>query len=650
MIFRISRLTIINVLIIFSLGVCDSGGNLSPEQAAYDVNYYELNLKIEPQNKSIAGFVLVRAKVLSSLPEFILDLDGKFTIDSVLWYGNEMMNKKLIFEYSNRQIRITLPFVLNIDGIINVAVYYHGHPKEALNPPWDDGFIWTNSPDGKPWVGVACEAEGADIWWPCKDHPSDEADSLLLNFTVPEDLKCVSNGKFLKNVYNRDNTKTVSWFVSNPINNYDVTFYLGEYERIPVRYIGVCGDTIPSEYWFLRNNAGRARKHIKLFLRDIRFLEETCGPFPFRADKYGVAEAPYRGMEHQTIIAYGNNFQFNEYGFDYIHFHELAHEWWGNLVTAKDWADAWIHEGFATYMEALYTEHLHGQNAYKKYMAHLKSFSNRFPIAPHNSITAEKAFSTGDIYYKAAWIIHTLRYYLGDDLFFRLIKRWAYPEERMESIVTGEQCRFATTEEFRMIAEEVSLKKLSWFFDAYFRQASLPQLLVKRNGEKLQLQWKIENDLPFYLPVEVKLGDEIVKVAMNGGKGEITIAHSIDPVIDPDSKITMQDISLVNSIADNHKLTKVMNFDISPNPFNKKATIKFFIPKTGKVIITVYNILGRKIKTIFSGFCPAGEKQIEWDGKNNTGQSVSGGVYLFRMLFNDNKTQLNVVQKGVLAK
>ena len=222
------------------------------------------------------------------------------------------------------------------------------------------GFVWDTTPSGKPWIGVACEDDGADIWWPCKDHPSDEPDSMRMKFTVPNPLTCVSNGRFIDSTDNGDNTSTFEWFISTPINNYNVTIYAAEFSLIEDTYQSVSGEEIPFYFWVLPEYYNTAVNYMDVFLNEFNFLESICGPFPFGTDKHGWAHAPYWGMEHQTIIAYGHNFTTNSWGLDYIHYHELAHEWWGNLISAKDWADIWIHEGLATYTEALYVEHLSG--------------------------------------------------------------------------------------------------------------------------------------------------------------------------------------------------------------------------------------------------------------------------------------------------
>ena len=527
--------------------ITSSGGELLPEQAAYDVKFYELNLRIEPGTKSISGYTTVEVIVVENLSVFVLHLSNNFTVDSVVWIENNLPASNLGYTHQDGLLRINLSTSQVPGKRIKVQVHYRGKPKEALNPPWDPGFVWKKTQNQQDWIGVACEDEGGDIWWPCKDHPSDEPDSVALHFTVPQHLTCVANGQLRKTTNNNDGTKTFYWFVSNPINNYNVSLYIAPYQTVTHQYESVTGETFPVTIWVLPESYSAALNHTPQFLDHLRFIEETCGPYPFWIDKYGVAEAPYLGMEHQTIIAYGYQYRNNSYGFDYLHLHELAHEWWGNLVTAKDWSDVWIHEGFATYIEALYVEKKDGIDRYHSYMNGKSNWNNNSPIAPRAVLTAEAGFGSGDVYNKASWVLHTLRYYLGDEKFFPLFRRWAYPDPALELIRDGSQCRLATTDDFLQLAETVTGIELDWFFEAYLRQASIPTLKTVIQNDTLILTWSVENDIPFSIPVEVKFAGSIVKVEMPFGEGKIKIPGGLTPEIDP-NKWIMADIRTIDPI------------------------------------------------------------------------------------------------------
>jgi aminopeptidase N len=538
---------LLSILILFNsyqilpqFGSQDTGGPLSAEQAAYDVKFYNINLNINPENQTINGWVGVTAEVVNDMNEFILDLDDSYRITKIELVTKEA-NQKLSFKHENGKILIALPDEINTGELITVNIHYNGKPRVAERPPWDDGFSWEKTESGEDWIGVTCQGGGADTWWPCKDHPSDEPDSASLNFTIPDNLFCASNGRLNNIENNNDGTKTFNWFVSTPINNYGVSIHIAPYDTIQYAYTSVTGEVIPFTIWVLPESMRRARAHCTQYLDHLRFYEETLGPYPFRIDKYGVAETSYLGMEHQSVIANGFGYKEEPYGFDWLHHHELGHEWWGNMVTAKDWSDFWIHEATCGYMQALYLEKISGIEAYHNFHSRWRMWKNEQPIAPRKEMRGGEAY-TYDMYAKGASALHTLRYYLGKETFLKVIRRWAYPDPQMEKKKTGEQCRFATTDEFLQIAEEVSGKKLDWYWEVYFRQASLPVLNADLKEGTLYLEWVIENNIPFLLPVEVKLGDGNVSVAMNDGKGKLTIPDGVEPTVDPDKWITMNEV------------------------------------------------------------------------------------------------------------
>jgi aminopeptidase N len=525
-------------------GSQNSGGPLTSEWAAYDIKFYNINLNINPDKQTINGWVGVTVEAVTNMKEFVLDLDDRYRITKITW-DSPTEYIELSFKHENGKIKIQLPEEVIKGKSFTVKIYYNGKPRVADNPPWDDGFIWSKTKSGEHWIGVTCQGGGADTWWPCKDHPSDEPDSVLLKWTVPQNLICASNGKLRYVLDNKEGTKTFCWFVSTPINNYGISINIAPYDTVQYRYISITGEEIPVTIWVLPESMEKAREHCPEFLDHLTFYEELLGPYPFRADKYGVAETPYLGMEHQTIIANGYGYRDDQFGFDWLHHHELGHEWWGNMVTARDWSDFWIHEAVDGYMQTLYIEDkLPDKNA-SAFMMNWKLWENEQPIAPRKEMTSDEAY-TNDMHSKCAYVLHTLRYYLGDDAFRKVLRRWAYPDPEMEKVIDGSQCRFATTDEFLEIAEKVSSRELDWFWEVYFRQASLPVLKTKIENGFLYLEWKIENDLPFSVPVEVQLGDEIIKVEMREGAGSIKIPDGVEPIIDPGKRITMTDVEIVD--------------------------------------------------------------------------------------------------------
>lgn len=521
----------------------DSGGPLPPEQAAYDVTYYDLELDVYPENRSIAGTLTAHARVMEALEWFVLDLDHRLRVDSVYQVLSDGEHLALTMERRSdeNQIWIDLPLAKQSGDSITIAVAYSGQPRTAPQPPWSGGFTWSQTADGSPWIATSCQTEGADLWWPVKDHPSDEPDSMGIHVSVPEPLVVASNGR-LRDVESRDGRSTYHWFASTPINTYTVALNIAPYETVETTYESEDGTSVPATFWVLPENVEEARRHLPGFLEHVRFLEQTLGPYPFRADKYGIAHTPFLGMEHQTIIAYGNEFgntsSFGyDQGFDALHFHEVAHEWFGNLVTNRDWKDFWLHEGFASYLEALYAEHLNGESGYRAVLAQMRrQIRGGVPIARREPTSAQQMYSA-DIYMKGAWTLHTLRYLIGDSAFRNALRRMAYPDPAMKKITDGDQTRFVDTDDFIRIAEEESGRELDWFFEVYLYQASMPALISERADDELYLRWEVPDDLPFPMPVPVQVDRERRRVDMEGGEATIRVPSDADVHVDPDRRV-----------------------------------------------------------------------------------------------------------------
>ncbi len=518
-----------------------SGTPMPPEQAAYDVLHYDLSLSVFPDEKRIEGVLVMTAALVADSPALCLDLDARLQVGRVLVDGRETA-----FEHRAGRIRIQPATAFSGGDEVQVSVHYGGHPREAPQPPWKGGLTWEETADGKPWIATSCQAEGADLWWPCKDQPSDEPLSMDLHLRVPEPLVAVSNGALVSVENSEPGWRTYHWHVSTPINTYGVALNIAPYVAIEGDYQAADGSSFPVSFWVLPENEEKGRVFFQEILEHLRFFEDLFGPYPFRADKYGAVETPHLGMEHQTIIAYGNKYKGNpwgrDWGFDLLHHHELAHEWWANLVTARDWKDFWIHESFATYSQALYVEKLHGQEAYFEQMASLRpQILNRAAIAPRESRSTQQMYfdqrglAPGiDIYHKGAWVLHTLRYLVGDEAMFRALRRMAYPDPELEQRTDGSACRFTDTEEILSIAEKTTGRKLDWFFELYLRQPALPELLHERNGTRLELLWKTPSDLPFSMPVPVHIDGEPQRVEMPGGRATLDVPAGAEVEIDPD--------------------------------------------------------------------------------------------------------------------
>ncbi|MEO5858256.1 MAG: M1 family metallopeptidase [Pyrinomonadaceae bacterium] len=520
----------------------ETGGPLIPEQAAFDVQTYDVSIKVNPATKSITGTTVMTARIVNPTDTIILNLDTPYKIDRVFGEGgNKQVGLK--YERDGGKIRITFPTRKKKGDTFETVISYGGTPRVAPNPPWVGGFIWTKTPSGADWVSIAMQNDGADLLFPVKDHPSDKAETATLRVTVPDPLVAVGPGVLAETVKNTDGTSTYIWKVSNPIPNYSILFDAAPYRVIKDSTKSITGEMIPIEFYVLPESYENGPKLIAETKKYNAFYEKFLGPFPWRAEKLGIVETPHLGMEHSTHIAYGNKFRFEPEGLDWLMLHEFGHEWWANLVTARDWNDFWIHEGFQSFMDTLYVEETKGKEAYFAAMkVRAKGTRNMQPVAPRGEKFAYEVYlqapdyvkSDGDIYGKGAVVLHTLRYLIGDDAFFRSLRRMAYPRKEMESYTDGRQQRLTDTDEFLKIAEEESKMKLDWFFEMYLRQPKLPKLITETVGNTVHLRWETPNNMPFPMPIDVVVDGKSQRVELKNGRGSVTSANA---VVDPNGLV-----------------------------------------------------------------------------------------------------------------
>ena len=361
-------------------------GFLFPERSCYDVTFYHLNINVEPENKFIRGYNEIHFEALDSFRLFQIDLFENMSISQIIFDG-----KELSFSREYNAVFVDFDQWIKKGSKAFIRVYYEGNPKIAVNPPWDGGFSWKTDKNGKDWIGVSCQGLGASSWWPNKDHQSDEPDSMLISCQIPFGLSCISNGNLRLHDLRKSTMhfNTYNWFVSYPINNYDVSINIGDYVHFDDQYISN-GDTLALDYYVLSYNEQKAKTHFEQVKPMLNCFEKYLGPYPFFNDGFALIETPYLGMEHQSGIAYGNNFLPGYKGntnftagldFDYIIIHETGHEWWGNSITANDISDMWIQETFCTYSEALFVECIYGYDTMIKYVENqMKMARNVSPI------------------------------------------------------------------------------------------------------------------------------------------------------------------------------------------------------------------------------------------------------------------------------
>tara|TARA_B100000123_G_scaffold103983_1_gene76237 strand:- start:864 stop:2186 length:1323 start_codon:yes stop_codon:yes gene_type:complete len=391
-----------------------------------------------------------------------------------------------------------------------IKVYYEGQPKIAKNPPWDGGFSWKQDENNNPWISVSCQGTGASIWWPCKDHQSDEPDSMQITGVVRSSLQFISNGnlrnqkEYFSEVLNSKIIES-SWFVSYPINNYNVTLYIGDYVHFSDIYVKN-KDTLMLDYFVLKNNLIKAKNHFKQVKPMLKCFENYFGKYPYWNDGYALVEAPYLGMEHQSAIAYGNNYLAGYRGnisyidslkFDFIILHETGHEWWGNSITTNDIADMWVHEGFCTYAEVLYVECMYGYDKMLSYVNNQKKHvKNDRPIIGKYNLNFK---GSSDMYSKGSLMLHTLRNVINNDSsWFKLIKNISI-DFRDKNIDGSEIIQYINDR------TELDLTK---FFRQYLNHRQIPtfEYKLQKHGAHYTLLYKWKAIDGFNMPIKINYG------------------------------------------------------------------------------------------------------------------------------------------------
>ncbi len=496
-----------------------SGGKLKPEQAIMDVRHYTINLSVNIAEKSISGYTIIDVIMAQPANTLLFDLMNDLTVQSVSVNG-----KPASFTHNNALITIagSVPA-----GKASVKIVYAGKPHIATRPPWEDGFTWTTDSSGHPWVAITAEGTGGKIYFPCKDHPSDEPnEGVDLIVTTPKDLVAAGPG-LLKKVTRSKQTATWYWQTNYSINNYSIIFNIGDYVAVTKEYTTVNGNKVPMQFYVLKEHQSKAMHHLEVLESMVKVKEKYFGEYPWAKEKIGIVETPHLGMEHQSMNAYGNHFKYTKVGgedFDWLMNHEFGHEWWGNKVTAKDWADYWIHEGIGSFGDMLYVEDKEGSAAYvKAFKQNVFSIANKQPIILGTDIDEETAYH-GDIYSKGAFFMHTLRYVIGDSIFFPALKKLATdPAYTYDNLVN--------TGDVRQLFNKASNKNLDPLFYLYLHTINKLEIhITGMTNNRYQVQ--LSNiDMP--LPLDIKTDAGISRVMVDR-KG-ITISSNVLPQVDPDS-------------------------------------------------------------------------------------------------------------------
>ena len=542
--------TLISVLIFASINIYSQGifeekdsftrqdtlrGTITKERSWWDLNYYHLDIRVDPDKKYIEGRNTIFYTVLSENRIMQIDLQEPLIITSVTEGGNS-----LNFIREGNAFFIELQKKQNVGEVNNIIISYQGNPKTAVRAPWDGGFSWDRDENGNHFIATSCQGLGASVWWPNKDHMYDEVDSMLISVNVPNNLIDVSNGRLREITVPDEKTKTYHWFVSNPINNYGVNLNIGDYVNFSEKYDGEKG-ILDVEYYVLRYNLDKAKEHFKDVPKMLDAFEHWFGPYPFYEDSYKLVEVPYLGMEHQSSITYGNKYLKGYLGrdpsdtgwglkFDFIIIHESGHEWFANNITYIDMADMWIHEGFTAYSENLFLDYHHGKEAGADYtIGTRRGIRNDKPIIGPYNVNRE---GSKDMYSKGANLLHTIRQIANDDSKWREVFR-GLNKNFYHQTVSSKQVE-------KYISDNIDFD-LKYVFDQYLRDNRIPTLEYKIQKKKFLYRWSNTID-GFNMPIELIVNNDKIRVYPGNDWKEIN-ARVKNLKIDRDYYINSKDIS-----------------------------------------------------------------------------------------------------------
>ena len=517
---KIVSLFCFSVFIIFTISAqkfthADSlRGNYGPSRDWWDATKYDLHVTFNINDSSVSGYNELQFKALKKGKTMQIDLQQPLILDSVIYFEKRINAtifnvQKLPFTKDGNAY-----FIPAMNGPVNklmyLSLYYHGKPLIAVKPPWlPGGAIWKKDKLNRPWISIACQGQGASVWYPCKDHQADEPDSAEMHITCPDTLMCVGNGRYRGRIDNGNGTATYDWAVVNPINNYCIIPYIGKYVNFSEVYKGEKGN-LDMSYWVLDYNLDKAKKQFLDAPRMIKAFEYWFGPYPFYEDSYKLVDAPHLGMEHQSATAYGNGYRNGYAGrdlsgsgwglkWDFIIVHESGHEWFANNITTKDIADMWVHEGFTAYSETLFTEFYYGKEAADAYVTGTrKNIDNKATIIGSYNVNDDPSERSSDMYYKGANMLHTIRQIINNDDKFKTILR-GLNKTFYHQTVTSRQI-----EQYINKGSGIDFSKV---FDQYLRTVLVPTLEYKINNGMLTYRWT--NVIKgFNMPVKVMLAKD----------------------------------------------------------------------------------------------------------------------------------------------
>jgi len=516
------------------------GGLMPAEEMALSIAHADIATRIIPAEKRIEGDTTLNLQAASDVHTLILDLYSGYHISAIYLDGHAIPPSR----YSNPegQLRITLPKAFKAGRRMTVRIVYAGAPHVASRPPWEGGVTWLTLEDGTPWVDSSLWGGGCDLLYPCIDHPTRKPATTDLHYTVPAPLMALGNGT-LTGMTEKDGWRTWNWHARS-LHTYGAVIAVGPYKVLEGDYKSRFGNTIPMRYYYLPGEEKQAQALFAEFPVALAFFESQIGPYPWADEKMGVMRVPFSGLENNTLNGYSIDYTKTPFGFDPLMQHEFSHEFFANQLSDANYDDLWLHEGMGSYMQPLLARYLHGD---MDYFAQLKTqragIKNEQPLVTGRERTEKEVYADptgprGDIYTKGSLVLHTLRSLIGDDAFYASLRQLVYGRDDPKPGDFTPQ--FGTTPEYLAIVDKTTGKDLKWFFDVYLYRAALPKLLMQRDGDTVTFTWATPDDLPFPMPLDVRIDGKDITLPMTDKTGQITAPANATITPDPHSKILMQ--------------------------------------------------------------------------------------------------------------
>ena len=587
-----------------------------------DAVYYRLDLRLNIPSSTLRGVITVRVRVVSdSTNALMLDLSESMILDSVRMNGQPLTTIRFPQSFS-----IMLPRSFYRGELVTTEIAYHGTPDAT----GFGSFTFASLPGG-PWVWSLSEPYGARDWWPCRDHPLDKADSVDILITCPTGLRVGSNGRLLAVHDNGDGTSTHFWSERYPIATYLVSIAVSNYAAFSNWFVFSPTDSMQILNYVLPEHLALAQQQLPKTVDMLRIFSTLFGTYPFLNEKYGHSEFGRGGaMEHQTMTS---TTTFDE---DVVS-HELAHQWFGDLITCATWQDLWLNEGFATYSESLYREARYGTSEYWRLIKERMTSARNAKGSVFRIDTGSVAnlFAVAGVYAKGASVLHMLRHVLGDSAFFRVLRTYTAD--------TRFRYGNASTADFQGVCEVVAGKPLGWFFNEWIYGESYPRYTLRWSAANTGASYRVtatitqapQNSSPsvFQMPVDLRFsgaGKDTTMTVFNSKIDEtfeFLIPFRPDRAdIDPDSWILRELLTPDPLLPETAQLDQ--NY---PNPFNAGTTMTIRIPGRIHAAVRIYDLLGRRLATISDGLQEPGTHVLRWEGNDDAGHPVASGVYVVRL-------------------